>query len=453
MRFGRAGESYTTVEPMPLAQRKPAAGALHELTATEIVAAIAAGSATCEAVARACLERIAAREPQVRAWAHLEPERVIAQARALDRGAARGPLHGVPFGVKDIIDTCDLPTECGTSIHRGRRPQKDAACVALSRRAGGVLMGKTVTTEFANVTPGPTRNPLDATRTPGGSSSGSAAAVADGHVPLALGTQTTGSTTRPASFCGIFGYRPTYGDLRTAGVMEASGSLDTLGILARSVEDVALYRDVLLGVAPVPLPELAVPPRIGFCRPYFWDRIEPATRLLLEDAARRLARAGAKVEEAELPAADYQGLEEAHRWISGFEMARNLAWEIDHHWERISAAFREGRLKDGRACSYERYCEMRDLLERCRGRLAPVMDRYDVLLAPAAGGEAPPGTHPVPHGYVYMIWTTLHVPSITLPVFEGPNGMPVGALLVAKRCEDRRLLAAAEWVYRTLMRE
>jgi len=253
---------------MPVILKRPAA-ALNELTATEIVAAIATGRTTCEAVARACLERIAAREPRVQAWAHLDSDRVIAQARLLDRGGARGPLHGVPFGVKDIIDTWDLPTEYGTVIHKDHRPAKDAACVALSRRAGGVLMGKTVTTEFANITPGPTRNPLDLSRTPGGSSSGSAAAVADFHVPVAIGTQTTGSTTRPASFCGVFGYRPTYGDLRTAGVMEASGSLDTLGILARSVEDVSLYRDVLLGIEPVPLPEDEAAPRIGFCRPYY----------------------------------------------------------------------------------------------------------------------------------------------------------------------------------------
>jgi amidase len=424
---------------------------LNELTATEAAAAIAQGRASCEALARACLERFAAREPEVRAWAHLDRERVIEQARALDRGARRGPLHGVPFGVKDIIDTCDCPTEYGTVIHKGHLPAKDAACVALSRRAGGLLMGKTVTTEFANVTPGPTRNPLDLSRTPGGSSSGSGAAVADYHVPLALGTQTTGSTTRPASFCGLFGYRPTFGDLRMAGVMEASGSLDTLGILARSIEDVALYRDALLGVEPEPVPRDVSAPRIGFCRPYFWERLEPATQALLEDAARRLARAGAAVEEVVLAGSDYEGLEEAHRWISGFEMSRNLAWEIDNHWERISKAFREGRLKDGLACSYARYSEMRGRVEQCRQLLAPVLARYDVLLAPAAAGEAPAGMHPVPHPYVYMIWTTMHVPSITLPVFRGPNGLPIGAQLVGRRYEDRRLLAWARWAHGVLI--
>lgn len=424
---------------------------LAALTATQAAAAIAQRRTSCEAIARACLERIAERDPEVRAWAHLDPERTIAQARALDRSARRGPLHGVPFGAKDIIDTADFPTEYGSPIHRGHRPAKDAACIALSLRAGALLVGKTVTTEFANVTPGPTRHPLDAARTPGGSSSGSAAAVADRHVPLALGTQTTGSTTRPASFCGVFGYRPTFGELSTVGVMQSAGSFDTVGILARSVEDVALYRDVLLGIEPEPLPEGIASPRIGFCRPYFWERLEPQTQGLLEQAARDLARAGARVEEVVLAGADYAVLEEAHRWISGFEMARNLAWEIAHHWERISESLREGRLKDGLACSYQRYCEMHERVEHCRGLIAPILARYDALLAPAAAGEAPVGTHPVPHPYLYMIWTTMHLPSITLPLFRGPNALPIGAQLLGRRHEDRRLLAVAGWVYRVLL--
>ena len=197
---------------LPTTARKPATP-LNELTATEIAASVASGTTTCEAVVRACLERIEEREPKVLAWQYLNPAQVIAQARAFDRSGGRGPLAGVPFGIKDIIDTCDMPTELGSPIYAGHRPKGDAACVALSRKAGGVLMGKTVTTEFANRYPGKTRNPFDPARTPGGSSSGSAAAVGDCMVPLAIGTQTTGSTIRPASFCGVFGYRPTYGDL------------------------------------------------------------------------------------------------------------------------------------------------------------------------------------------------------------------------------------------------
>ena len=422
---------------------------LHTLTATQIVAAITAGDTTCEAVARACLEHTAEREPQVQAWQYLNPEQVIAQARALDRNGKRGPLAGVPFGVKDIIDTCDMPTEYGSPIYKGHQPKKDAACVALSRKAGGVLMGKAVTTEFANVHPGKTRNPLDPSRTPGGSSSGSAAAVGASMVPLAIGTQTTGSTTRPASFCGVFGYRPTWGDLRLAGVMEASGSLDTLGILARSVEDVALYRDVLLGVEPEPVAESAPVPRIGFCRTHAWSRIEPTTQKLLENAAEELSRAGARVEEVTLPK-DFEGLEDAHRWISGFEMARNLTWEFENHWDEISETFRNGRVKDGLACTYEQYVSMRNVMHHCRKLLLGVFDQYDILLAASAAGEAPVGTHPIPHPWVYMIWTTMHVPSITIPVFQGPNGLPIGAQLIAKHHDDRRLFAVARWAYERL---
>ncbi len=433
---------------MPATARKPAAR-LNELTATEIVAAVGSGHATCEAVARACLDRIAEREPRVLAWQYLNPEQVIAQARALDQSGRRGPLAGVPFAIKDIIDTCDMPTEYGTPIHRGHRPDKDAACVALSRKAGGVLMGKTVTTEFANRYPGKTRNPFDPARTPGGSSSGSAAAVADCMAALAVGTQTTGSTIRPASFCGVFGYRPTYGELRCAGVMEAAGSLDTLGLLARSLDDIALYRDVLLGIEPAPIPDNLTAPRIGFCRTHLWPQVEPATQQLLEDAAQRLARAGASVTDVTLPA-DFERVEDAHRWISSFEFARNFTWEIEHHWDQISETLRNGRLKDGLACSYERYRNACDLAARCRQLSEPIVGDHDVLLTAAAAGEAPLGLDSTGSASLYAIWTTLHVPSLTLPVFTGPHGLPVGVQLIGKRNADRALFAAARWVWRAL---
>src|SRR5689334_4995941 len=305
------------------------ASPLNAWTAREIAAGVAARHVTAEAVMRDCLDRIAAREPDVKAWTNLDPERALAAARAFDRDPVAGPLAGVPFGVKDIIDTLDYPTEWGTPIHRGRQPNRDAACVALTRRAGGVLLGKTVTTEFANLHPGPTRNPRDLARTPGGSSSGSAAAVADHMVPIALGTQTTGSTIRPASFCGVFGYRPTFGEHRLHGVMEASGSLDTLGILARSLDDVALWRDVLLGIAPRSIADVGRAPRIGIYRPHIWNEVEPTTRTLVENAAQNLAKAGADVRDVKLPSA-FTSLNDAHRWISSFEFARNFTWEIAH---------------------------------------------------------------------------------------------------------------------------
>ena len=216
-----------------------------QLTALEARRQMDAGTLTAEALARSCLERIAEREPQVDAWQHLASDAAIARARELDRGPVSGPLLGIPFGVKDIIDTFDMPTEYGSPIYRGTQTRNDAACVALQREAGGVLFGKTVTTEFANLTPGKTKNPHDPRRTPGGSSSGSGAAVGAMMVPLALGTQTTASTIRPAAFCGVVGYRPTWGDLRLSGVRETAGSLDSLGLMARSIEDISLLRDVL----------------------------------------------------------------------------------------------------------------------------------------------------------------------------------------------------------------
>jgi amidase len=436
--------------PMPLTAIKPATKPLNELTATEIVRAIAKGEATCEAVARACLERIAAREPQVQAWQYLDPQQAIAQARALDRSGKRGPLHGVPFAIKDIIDTCDMPTEYGSPIYTGHRPKNDAACVALGRRAGGLLMGKTVTTEFANQTPGKTRNPYDPARTPGGSSSGSAAAVGDNMVPLAIGTQTTGSTIRPASFCGVFGYRPTYGDLRCTGVKEASGSLDTLGLIARSIEDIALYRDVLLGATPEPLPAETGVPRIGFCRTHLWSIIEPHTQRLLEDAAKKLAQCGAKVTEVTLPP-EFERIMDAHRWVSSFEFARNFTWEIENHWERISERLRNGRINDGLSCSFERYREAREFAEKCRLRFADACGECDVLLAASATGEAPLGLNSTGNAAPSTIWTALHVPTLTMPVFKGPNGLPVGAQVIARRDEDRKLFAAARWIYRRLV--
>jgi Asp-tRNA(Asn)/Glu-tRNA(Gln) amidotransferase A subunit family amidase len=420
---------------------------LHQFTATEIVSAIAAGKTTAVAVAESCLEYIAGREPQVEAWHYLDPELVLAQARALDKRGNTGPLQGVPVGIKDIIDTADMPTEYGTPIHRGHRPRVDATCVALTRRAGGLIMGKTVTTEFANFFPGKTRNPIDPQRTPGGSSSGSAAAVGAGMVPLAVGTQTTASTIRPAAFCGCVGYRPTWGDLRCAGVMEASGSVDTLGLITRSVEDVALYRDVLLGVTPVALPAANTAPRIGFCRTHIWDQCEPETQRLLVTCASRLAQAGASVSEVTLPA-EFSRIEDAHRWITSFEFARNRAWEIDHHWEMISERLRNNRIRDGLDCSYEVYRDARSFLERQRLVFDDLMADYDVLLTPAAAGEAPLGLHATGNASFCAIWTSMHVPAVTLPLFEGPNGLPVGAQLIARRNDDRRLFAAARWVQR-----
>lgn len=423
---------------------------LNELTATEVVAAIKSGKTTCEAVTRACLERIGERDGEVQAWAYLDPDRAIAEARMRDQSSKKGPLFGVPCAFKDIIDTADMPTEYGSPIYAGHRPRADASCVALTRKAGGVALGKATTTEFANVHPSKTHNPHDLSRTPGGSSSGSAAAIADYMAALAIGSQTTGSTVRPASFCGVFGYRPTWGDLRCVGIKEAAGSLDTLGLFARSVEDIALYRDALLDGEPEPLPNVVAAPRIGFCRTHLWSLLEPSTRSLFETAARKLSAAGATVTDLELPK-DFEAVPEAHQRISSFEFARNFAWEIEHHWEKLSESLRNNRIRHGLACSHQSYLEARAIAERCRQLIGPIFEKYDVLLTACATGEAPVGLNSTGNAQPAVIWTTLHVPSISIPVFTGPHGLPVGAYIIGKRNRDREMLAFARWIYNKLV--
>jgi len=422
---------------------------LNEWTATEIVQAVSSGRSTAEAVVRACLERVAAREAEVGAWTTIDPELVLIQAREFDRRGSGGAIAGVPFAVKDIIDTADYPTEFGSPIHRGRHAHRDAACVALSKKAGGIVMGKSVTMPFPDMTAGKTRNPVDTARTPGGSSSGSAAAVADCMVPLALGTQTTGSTIRPASFCGVVGYRPTWGEHRLHGVLEVSGSVDTLGVLARSVEDVALYRDVLLGTPHEPLPDDAPAPRIAFCRTKLWDQVAAPVQKLAEGAADDLRRAGATVIETELPA-EFDRLAEAHRWIAGYEFARVFTWEIEHHAERINEYSRKRRIADGLACDFSTYIGHIEYAERARLRMDDMWSDYDVIITPAATNEAPLGWDAIAGANWYMIWTVLHLPVVSVPVFTGPNGMPVGLQVFARRHRDRELFSAARWIQRHL---
>ncbi len=308
-------------------------------------------------------------------------------------------------------------------------------------------MGKTVTTEFANVFPGKTRHPRDPQRTPGGSSSGSAAAVGDSMVPLAIGTQTTASTIRPASFCGVFGYRPTHGHLRCVGVKEAAGSFDTLGLMARSIADIALFYDVLLGETPTVLPtEPVPPPRIGFCRTPLWSRLEPYTMQLLEDAATHLARAGAKVEDVTLPS-EFEPILDLHRAVASFEFSRNFTYEIAHHWEQLSPALRNGRLRDGLACRFVTYNAAQVALEHCRRKLDAVLAPYDILLTASSTGEAPVGLQSTGDASLCAIWTATHVPALTLPICQGPHVLPVGAQLIGKRHADHALFVAAQWVW------
>jgi len=410
-----------------------------QLGAAEAVGLLARGELTAEALVRACLERIAAEEPRVQAWEFLDPELALSQARRLDAAGRPGPLHGPPLGVKDIIDTADMPTARGSALFAGRRPEADAACVAAIRRAGGVVLGKTVTTELAYFAPGKTRNPRDPSRTPGGSSSGSAAAVAAGMVPAALGTQTAGSIIRPASFCGVVGYKPSHGLLSLAGVSPFAPSLDTLGFLARRAADLPLLARALGAALPDrPLPR---PPRVGVCRTEAWAAASPETRAAVERAAERLRGAGAEVSAAN--DAPLAGLSGAQRTVMAFEAAEALA-DLRPQAARLGRELQE-ILRLGAATPRAAYDAARASAEAARRGLPELFGRLDVLLTGSALGEAPAGLASTGDPAMNRIWTLLGLPCASLPCAEGPHGLPVGVQLVGPPGGDALLLAAAAW--------
>jgi Asp-tRNA(Asn)/Glu-tRNA(Gln) amidotransferase A subunit family amidase len=412
------------------------------LTASEAVAHLTAGKLTAEHLTRACLGQVRA-GAEIKAWTWLDPEQALAQARAVDRAGRKGRLAGVPVGVKDIIDTVDMPTEHGSPIYRGNRPFADAACVALIRAASGVILGKTVTTEFANRHPGATLHPHNADHTPGGSSSGSAAAVADFQVPLALGTQTGGSTIRPAAFCGVIGYKPSFGEFSRVGVKMQCHNLDTLGIICRSLEDVSLLRGVLLAQEPRRVDRESAAPRIGFCRTPAWEHADGDTHALLEHTAAVLAAAGAAVRDVALTPSD---ILDHHRRIFEFEAARNYAYEYEVHGEKLSEALRDGLLARGRALPLAAYVEAIETVEAFRRNLDDVFAEVDVLLAPSAMGEAPRGLGSTGDARFNAIWTVAWTPCVTLPAGNGHKGLPLGIQLVGPRFRDEALLDVAAWV-------
>jgi Asp-tRNA(Asn)/Glu-tRNA(Gln) amidotransferase A subunit family amidase len=416
---------------------------IHSLSASDAVRAIQAGRLTSEALVAACLERIAARDGELAAWVHVAGEAALAQARALDRQPARGPLHGVPVGIKDIFDTADMPTEHNSSIYRGNRPRTDAAAVALLRQAGCIVLGKTATAEFANVHPAATRNPHNPAHTPGGSSSGSAAAVADRMVPLALGTQTGGSVIRPAAFCGVIGLKPSFGSINRTGVKPVSDTLDTIGLFANTVEDAALALNLLSSRRIPDFAAKVASPRIGFARTLRWKDADLSTHAALESAASRLASAGADVKDAALPPAA-EALFDAQGLIMDFETARALAWEQSQHREQISATLRK-RLDGGWAVSREQYDSARQTAHDARLQFADLMRGFDLLLTPSARGEAPQGLATTGDALFNRVWTLLGVPCVTLPWGTGPNGLPLGIQLVSAIEQDTALLAHSQW--------
>ena len=390
-------------------------GSLNRLSATEAARKLAAREITAVALLSDCLERIAEREPAVHAWTCVDADGAMQRARVLDSQVPTGLLHGLPIAVKDLFDTFDMPTCYGSPIYANHRPQADAASVALARAAGAIVVGKTVTTEFATFHPGPTCNPRNPKHTPGGSSSGSAAAVADGMVPLAFGTQTAGSIVRPAAYCGVVGYKPTYGTINRVGVKMISDTLDTVGALARTVPDAALFVAALSDRRELLIERLqAGAPRVGLCRTYEWDRAGPATVAIFEDAARRLREAGATVRDIALPP-PFAGLAEAQLAVMVREVAQSLSHEWHVHREGLSGEM-IAMIEAGLAVSPGRYDAARTLARSCRAALADVFADIDVVLAPSAAGEAPEGIQATGDPLFNRMWTLLHVPCVHVPI-------------------------------------
>jgi Asp-tRNA(Asn)/Glu-tRNA(Gln) amidotransferase A subunit family amidase len=421
----------------------------HRLAATDLVRLIEGRELTAEAVVASCLERIAEREPVVRAWSHLAGEAALAQARERDKAGQKTLLNGVPFGLKDIFDTADMPTTYGSPIYVGWRPASDASAASLPRAAGGILLGKTVTTEFANAHPGPTTNPHDPGFSPGGSSSGSAAAVADFMIPLAIGTQTGGSVIRPAAYCGVVGFKPSFGLFPPAGMRINTEALDTVGIMARSVGDIALFRAAMMAIPYVPpaMPETA--PRLGLCRGPHWDEAQPEGRAILEAAADRLSSAGAAIHDTELPAECADG-DERQTTIGSFEGLRNHMPELYRHEALLSTRLRETKIARGRELSLASFRKACRGAEKARAAMREWAGGFDAILTLPAPGQAPRGLASTGSAVFNALWTQLWMPCLTLPAGHGPDGLPVGVQLVGCRHDDARLLEVGLWVERQL---
>lgn len=404
---------------------------------------ISSGEVTSEEVVRACLQRIAERDDTVHAWVHLDAELALRQARARDAEPPRSPLHGVPVGVKDVIDTADLPTEQGTVLHAGRRPERDADCVAALRAAGAVILGKTVSTELATWHPGPTTNPHDPARTPGGSSSGSAAAVGDGMVPLALGTQTVGSTIRPAAFCGAWALKPTHGLLSMTGIQPLAQSLDVPGLFATGADDLAALLAVLAGQSYRALPKSGAP-RLAVVRTPWWDRADDAGRQALDDAVARCLDGGAAVEDC-TPAMPMDALLDAHWTVMEYETARSLRAEYERGADQLSDVLR-GIIESGQALDPAVYEQALRLGEDGQAQLEELLADHDAIVTLTAPGEAPVGLGSTGDATFCRLWSLLGCPAVTVPGLTGANGMPIGIQLVGRRGADRDLLATAAWV-------
>ena len=422
-----------------------------QMTATQAAAEIKAGRLTAEALTRSCLERIAEREPVVKAFTYLDPVLALNSARRVDKAYTPGVLHGLPFAVKDMIDTADMPTSHNSPLYEGLRQGRDAACVGVARGEGAVIIGKTDTVEFAAAgRRALTRNPHDATRTPGGSSSGSAAAVADGMVPLAFGTQTGGSTIRPASFCGVHAMKPTHGVVNSEGAKRYSHTLDTIGWYGRTPADLRLVAEAfrLYGIDK----PRAVPPqdlRIALCPGPNWALAAPEAKEALATAGKRLEAAGAIVEDFTLPA-PFGEVTEAQLAVLYGEGRGAFLQEYLANPGHLHQDFHD-RVENSHGVSPQRMLWAYDLAAECRKLFDGFFPRFDAVLTPAAAGEAPVGRQDTGNPVFNSMWTLLHVPCVAIPCIKGPNGMPVGVQIVGPRFGDAALLDVAEAVSPIIM--
>jgi Asp-tRNA(Asn)/Glu-tRNA(Gln) amidotransferase A subunit family amidase len=431
------------------------------LTASEAARRIREGLLSSAELVESCLAQIRAADEQVQAWTFLDEAHALAQARAADEqkasGQAIGPLHGIPVGVKDIIDTSDMPTENGTVLHKGRTPRQDAAVVSMLRAAGAVILGKTVTTECAYFHPGKTRNPHNPAHTPGGSSSGSAAAVAAAMVPLALGSQTNGSVIRPAAFCGVYGFKPTHGLIPRTGILKLSRTLDHVGAFARSLEDLALLAEQLVGWddgdpdtrprARVPFRDVLaeeppVAPMLAFVKTPHWERVDADAKEAFKELQDAL---GDRLEEVELFPSSAAAWD-MHATIMETEMAVNLEAEWTNGAKKLSAKLR-ALIERGREARAADYLRALQAIPRMLDSFDDLfMQRYDAILTPAAPGTAPKGLGSTGDPAFCSLWTLLGLPAVTLPLIRGANGLPIGVQLVGRRNFDARLLRTARWL-------
>jgi Asp-tRNA(Asn)/Glu-tRNA(Gln) amidotransferase A subunit family amidase len=437
--------------------RKERNGLNHEATwaqktAFEAAVALQNRSLTAQAYLADCLEQIEARESEVRAFAYIHREGAMARAKALDAQAIQGGMHGLTVGVKDVFDTYDMPTEGGSRAFAGHQPVQDAAVLATLRRAGAVMLGKTVTTELATFPTNGTRNPLNLDHTPGGSSSGSAAAVAAQMVSFATGTQTMGSTVRPCGYCGVTGYKPSYNLMPRRGVWANADSCDTVGLVARDVRDVAFFAAEMARYPALRLPEDAIAldqaPTIGLCRTHEWERTDEHMRRAFDDCARMLRAAGAKVVEIVLPD-PFKGMLQAHTNVVHFEMSRGFADVLERQADLIRPALLERTLK-GLQVTGEVYQQAQTLARQCRQMFGDVLGSCDVLLAPAATGEAPRGQDYSGDTSMNQVWTLMHGPAISVTGGYGPHGLPLAMQVVGRIDDDARTLLAAHWVHTRL---